>query len=166
MSFCEYLLQDWRVNRGVFLAQILLMQFRLIQLLQRSKLGAVCAIIPWLVYKIYAQVLLHVELSPRTEVGPGLSLPHPFSIVVNVHSIIGENCILRHNVTIGNKGDSPEVVGMCPVIRDNVDMGCNSIVLGGVTIGSKAVIGAAAVVIKSMPAEAICVGNPARNIRA
>ena len=63
-----------------------------------------------------------------------------------------------HGVTIAGKG------GAFPVIKDNVYIGCGACILGGVTIGRNAVIGANAVVTKDIPDNAVVVGNPSKVI--
>jgi putative colanic acid biosynthesis acetyltransferase WcaB len=55
--------------------------------------------------------------------------------------------------------------GPSPVIMNNVDVGSNAVIIGDIVIGDGAIIGAGAVVTKSVPARAVVAGNPARIIR-
>ena len=71
-----------------------------------------------------------------------------------------KNCILRHNVTIGNKSEIDDV----PIIGDNVNIGVGAVIIGRITVGNNVDIGANAVVLKDVPDNCIAVGNPARNI--
>ncbi len=91
----------------------------------------------------------------NTPIGGGLRLAHPFSTIVNA-AAIGTNCYLNHLVTVGEKD------GKRPMIGNNVAMHANCSIIGGITIGDNAVIGAGAVVVKDVPANHIAVGNPAR----
>ncbi|MDR1683074.1 MAG: serine acetyltransferase [Candidatus Symbiothrix sp.] len=79
--------------------------------------------------------------------GTGLKIYHYGSIIVNPKSRIGKNCTLHGNCCIGSKGGFPDD---SPVIGDNVDIGQNAQVLGGITIADGVKIGAGAVVTKSV----------------
>lgn len=68
---------------------------------------------------------------------------------------------LRHNTTIGEKTPN----GGAPVIGDCVDIGTGVIILGNIEIGKGSVIGAGAVVTKSIPPYSVVVGNPAKIIK-
>lgn len=91
----------------------------------------------------------------NTVLGSGLRLAHPYSTILNAQSI-GENCYVNHLVTVGEKN------GRRPVIGNHVELHANCTVIGGITVGDHAVIGAGAVVVKDVPANAVVVGNPAR----
>jgi serine O-acetyltransferase len=88
-------------------------------------------------------------------VGEGLFIQHGFATVIAAHSI-GKNCWINQQVTIGfsNKND-------CPVIEDNVTINAGAKVIGGVTVGTKSIIGANAVVVKNVPPNCVVVGVPA-----
>ena len=94
-------------------------------------------------------------------IGPGLVIQHGHSTRLGAHSV-GENLQIRHNVTVGtNRSKS----GNLPTIGNNVKICTGAIVLGEITIGDGATIGAGAVVVKDVPAGAVVVGNPAHEIR-
>ncbi len=84
-------------------------------------------------------------------------------VVIHSKSIIGENCTICQQVTIGGGGNSrfPGV----PVIGNNVYIAKGSIVMGGITIGNNVTIGANAVVTKPVPDNAIVAGVPAKILR-
>jgi len=86
----------------------------------------------------------------------GLVIPHPNGVVVHPEAVIGPNCLLFQQVTIGT-GPRPGV----PRLGGNVDVGPGAKILGGVTIGDGAIIGANAVVLNDVPAGATAVGIPA-----
>jgi putative colanic acid biosynthesis acetyltransferase WcaB len=114
-----------------------------------------------LFYTFVVQWLLGIDIADTTNIGPGLSVFHGIGLVINSKSIIGKNVTLRHNTTIGNSRSG----GSCPIICDNVNIGANSVIIGGITIGENAVIGAGSVVVKDVPANCIVAGNPAKIIK-
>jgi len=108
--------------------------------------------------------ILGVELPWNLKIGKGLQVFHGQALVVNGGVILGENCVLRHSTTIGNKTASDDI-NDCPKIGNNVDVGANSCILGKITIGDNVVIGAGSIVIKDIPSNCVVVGNPSRIIK-
>lgn len=113
-------------------------------------------------------VLLHrfwsavtsAEISLGTHIEGGLLLPHPAGIVVHPDAVIGPNCLLMQGVTIGvGKGEG------VPVLEGGVDVSAGACVLGDITIGKHALIGANAVVTTDVPPYAVVVGVPGRVAR-
>lgn len=100
----------------------------------------------------------HIIISEYASIG-SVVLPHPHNIVIGRNVRIGENCTIYHDVTIGQNLD------MFPKIGDNVIVYTGAKIIGGITIGDNAVIGANAVVIKDVPQNAIVAGIPAKVIR-
>ena len=82
---------------------------------------------------------------------------------MNQNVKIGKNCSIRPYTVIGNKQDGKNE--QVPIIGDNVTIGCNVSIIGKITVGDNAVIGAGSVVVKDVPANAVVVGNPARVVR-
>lgn len=122
--------------------------------------------VPYLVmYRVIVEWFLGVEIPPHTRLGPGITLFHGQGLVINDHTVIGRNCVLRHNTTIGCVMNPDRSQGPSPVIGDEVEIGANVVILGGITIGNRAVIGAGSVVVKDVPYCAVVVGNPARVIK-
>lgn len=93
------------------------------------------------------------------EIGGGLFIQHGFATMVAAESI-GENCWINQQVTIGYKDKTK-----APVIGNNVMITCGAKVLGNITIGDGAIIGANAVVVKDVDPGAVMVGVPAKRIR-
>jgi serine O-acetyltransferase len=107
-------------------------------------------------------LLTSAAVPSRTRIGPGCTLGHGGSgVVVHSGSRIGRNVMICQQVTIGGTGPGAAV----PVIGDDVYLGAGAKILGPVEIGSNCVIGANAVVTKSVPSGCVAVGIPARIIR-
>ena len=95
---------------------------------------------------------------PRHVFGPGLSLAHYGSIVVNGNARVGRNARVHSGVNIG------EANGRVPRIGNDVYFGPGAKVFGDIEIGDRAIIGANAVVNRDVPAHATVGGVPARVI--
>lgn len=102
------------------------------------------------------------EIAMAAKIGGGLYVPHPYGIVVG-SARIGRNMHLLQNVTIGRK--SREEPGD-PMFGDDVTVSAGAVLLGPITIGDGAVIGANSVVLKDVPPRALAIGIPARIIPA
>lgn len=162
MSFWDLVRADRRANPRDPKSQVVLFWFRASQRLARSprRFDRLLSLPLVLAYRSITELVLGIELRPKTEVGPGLALFHGFGLVVNDHAVIGANVTLRNGVTIGHK----EPGGKCPRVGNNVQIGAGAILLGDITIGDGAIIGAGSVVTKPVPPAATVVGNPARQI--
>ncbi|GAA3981793.1 hypothetical protein GCM10022279_01740 [Comamonas faecalis] len=96
------------------------------------------------------------DIPLNSHIGGGLLLPHPNGVVIHPAAHVGVNCLIFQQVTLGTRGD-----GRAPVLGDRVDVGAGAKLLGGITVGADAVIGANAVVMVDVPAGAVAVGVPA-----
>ncbi|QVM83709.1 serine acetyltransferase [Novosphingobium decolorationis] len=155
------LFQDWSSNPGGIRIRLLLVFFRLVNPLSRGPRWFKLAGAPLiLAYKFYTQWIVGIELHWKCTLGPGASIYHGYGLVVHSDTRLGARVKLRNGVTIGMKytQGKPQV----PVIGDDVDIGANAVIIGGVRIGDGATIGAGAVVIRDVPAHTVAVGNPAR----
>ena len=123
----------------------------------RFPLGAVHVVLSKL-----AEIVCGVTIGVSAKIGKRLIIEHSGAIVIHGNAVIGDDCIIRQGVTIGNRNlDRPLEA---PNIGNRVNIGAGAKVLGGVHIGDDVEIGANAVVIKNVPAGAIAVGVPARII--
>lgn len=111
-------------------------------------------------YRIY-NIVLGIDIPYKVKCGKNLTIYHPLGIVINKDVTIGDNCIIRHNTTIGSKNSEND----CPSIGSNVDIGCNALILGKIKIGDNVIIGAGSVVLKDVENNAIVAGNPAKIIK-
>lgn len=101
-------------------------------------------------------VVTAADIPLTCRIGGGLLMPHPNGVVVHNEAVIGPNCLLMQQVTLGvTDGGSPRLGG-------HVDIGAGAKVLGSVTLGDHACVGANAVVLIDVPAGATAVGVPAR----
>ncbi|MBC3761745.1 serine O-acetyltransferase [Quadrisphaera oryzae] len=159
-SACQYnyWLQDWRANAGRPQFQVLLLLFRVAQDLRRKQYFA--APLASFVYRAYALAVCSVDLPTSTEVGSGLAIHHGFGLTVNAKTVLGRDVVLRQGVTLGSTWPS----GGAPHVGDGVSFGPQSVALGDIKIGSAVIIGAGAVVVKSIPAGRTVVGNPAKQL--
>lgn len=161
--FFEFILQDWQVNQSTSLkSRYVLVMFRAAQWFGQMPfpLNLWCYF-----YQLIVEGVLSVELPWNTKIGPSLQLQHGIALVVNKDTEIGSNCVLRHTTSIGNKLLPDGSVTDSPKIGDSVEIGSNVVILGPVTIGDHAVIGAGSVVVKDVPPRAVVAGNPAKIIR-
>jgi serine O-acetyltransferase len=108
-------------------------------------------------FRIYSAVT-GAEIDLTTQIGGGLLIPHPNGIVIHPDAVVGPNCLIFQQVTLGSGGP----IEGCPRLGGHVDVGAGAKILGGVTIGDHARIGANAVVLTDVPAGATAVGIPAR----
>jgi serine O-acetyltransferase len=112
-------------------------------------------------YRIWS-IVTGAEIDLNAPIGGGLLLPHPNGIVIHPEAVIGPNCLIFQQVTLGTGGRIPG----CPKLGGHVDVGAGAKILGGVTVGNHAKIGANAVVLDHVPDGATAVGVPARIIPA
>jgi glycosyltransferase involved in cell wall biosynthesis/serine acetyltransferase len=104
-------------------------------------------------------LLFHCYIPYTAEIGDGFEVAYwGMGVVIHSRAKIGNHVFIGHGVTIGGRNQT----GEAPTIEDCVFVATGAKVLGGVTIGTGSVIGANAVVIKSIPARCIAVGVPAR----
>lgn len=164
MNLFSYITQDLPKNNRNIKGKIIMPLFRLAQLIEAHKVAKIIFFPHLMFYRFFIEWVLCVELPWKVKVGKGLRIDHGQALIVNHRTVIGENCILRHCTTIGSKQLADGTHGGSPKIGNNVDVGANVCIIGDITIGDNVKIGAGTVLTKSVPANSIVVGNPARII--
>ena len=117
----------------------------------------------------FSRFLTGIEIHPKVNIGKNLFIDHGMGVVIGETSEIGDNVTIYHMATLG--GISPSVnsneqrnIKRHPTLKDNVVVGSGAQILGPVTVGKNAKIGANAVVTKDVPENAVMVGIPAKNV--
>jgi len=103
-----------------------------------------------------------IEIHPGATIGPGFFIDHGMGVVIGETAEIGADVTMYHGVTLG--GTSLNKGKRHPTIGDRVVIGAGAKVLGAITIGEDSRIGANAVVVKPVPANAVVVGVPGQNV--
>ncbi|WP_425551111.1 serine acetyltransferase [Actinomycetospora corticicola] len=110
----------------------------------------------YFVYRLRLQLLserLGFDI-PLNVFGPGLSIAHPGSIVVNAEARVGSGCRIHHGVTIGAVG------GGSPVLEDNVFISPDVGIYGAIRVGKGSVLGPNTLVKASIPRGSVVSANP------
>ena len=126
----------------------------------------------YLIARIISQLsrfLTGIEIHPGAKIGKNLFIDHGMGVVIGETSEIGNNVTIYHMATLG--GIAPSInsndqrnIKRHPTIEDDVVIGSGAQVLGPVTVGRCAKIGANAVITKDVPEKAVMVGIPAKNV--
>lgn len=122
---------------------------------------------PWtIVYIIInklVEIVCGITIGASASIGRRFTIEHHGCIVIHGATVIGNDCLIRHGVTLGNTGyDDP--LG-APTVGDRVQMGAGAKILGRISVGNDVIIGANAVVTRNVP-DGIAVGGvPARPLR-
>ena len=125
-----------------------------------------------LIARIISQLsrfLTGIEIHPKAKIGKNLFIDHGMGVVIGETSEIGDNVTIYHMVTLGGiapsiNSDSQREIKRHPTLMDNVVVGSGAQILGPVTIGKNAKIGANAVVTKDVADNAVMVGIPAKSV--
>jgi serine O-acetyltransferase len=106
------------------------------------------------------EIITGTYISPRARIGPGLLFPHFGGVIIGEGVTIGRNCDIYQGVTLGYNGAGED--DAYPTLGDRVMVAAGAKVIGRLTIGSDVLIGANAVVTRSLPDRAVATGVPAR----
>ncbi|WP_435194023.1 serine O-acetyltransferase EpsC [Natronomonas sp. EA1] len=106
------------------------------------------------------RLLTGVEIHPGATIGRRVFIDHGAGVVIGETAEIGDDVVMYHGVTLG--GADSEPVKRHPTIESGVTLGANATLIGAITVGEAANVGAGAVVVKDIPAGRTAVGNPAR----
>jgi serine O-acetyltransferase len=112
------------------------------------------------------QLLTGADVAWQARIGSGLVLRHPVGVVVGMGVVAGERLVLQQGVTIGGSGASEFDDAHFPTLGDQVRIGPGARLLGNVSVGDGAIIGANSVVIRNVRPKTFVAGVPAREVRA
>ena len=108
-------------------------------------------------------VIYSNSISSSCQIGQGTEfMHHGMGTTIHAKAVIGDNCKIFQNVTIGSKWTDGICEDEAPVIGDNVIIGAGAVILGNIKIGNNVIIGANAVVVSDIPDNSIAVGVPAK----
>ena len=117
----------------------------------------------------FSRFLTGIEIHPGAKIGKNLFIDHGMGVVIGETSEIGDNVTIYHMATLG--GIAPSInsndqrnIKRHPTIGDEAVIGSGAQVLGPISVGRCAKIGANAVVTKDVPEKAVMVGIPAKNV--
>jgi serine O-acetyltransferase len=128
--------------------------YRLMQWARRWRLTP----LEWMFNKLNG-VCCHCIIGRGAEFGPGFVLIHSLGVVINGQVRGGHNVLIEHQVTIGAERRT------APRLGNDVFLGAGAKIIGSVTIGDGAKVGANAVVVHEVPAHSTVVGIPAKVVR-
>ncbi|GAB3624385.1 hypothetical protein GCM10027418_24690 [Mariniluteicoccus endophyticus] len=106
------------------------------------------------------RALTGIEIHPGATIGRRFFIDHGMGVVIGETAVIGDDCMLYNGVNLG--GVTLQKVKRHPTLEDGVKVGAGARILGPITVGQGARIGANAVVTKDVPAAATVVGVPGR----
>ena len=101
-----------------------------------------------------------IEIHPGAKIGRRLVVDHGAGVVIRETTVIGNDCLIFHGVTLGGTKNDPEK--RHPTIEDRAMVGAGAKVLGPITIGVGAKVGANSVVTKDVPEGKTAAGIPAK----
>ena len=107
-------------------------------------------------FSLLGRFLSGIEIYYSAVIGKGVKINHGIGTVVGARVVIGSNCLIHQGVTFGDKD------GHRPLIGDNVTVYAGAKIIGNVSVGDNAVIGANSVVLKDVPPNSTAAGIPAR----
>ena len=108
----------------------------------------------------YSRFLTGIEIHPGAVIGRRFFIDHGAGVVIGETTEIGDDVLIYQGAVLG--GTSLKKGKRHPTLEDNVVVGAGAVVLGAITIGSGACIGAGSVVVKPVPPGATVVGIPGR----
>lgn len=104
-----------------------------------------------------------IEIHPGAQIGKGLFIDHGSGVIIGETTIIGDNCTLYQDVTLGGTGK--EHGKRHPTLGNNVMVSAGAKVLGSFKIGDNSKIGAGSVVLEEVPPNSTVVGVPGRVVK-
>lgn len=148
----------WRRWIGLLSPRFLpVLNCRLAHFFYVRRLGVIAKFFSTLNFFLYG-----LEVAVRCPIGPGLFLPHTHGTVIGA-TRIGANVTIYQGVTLGaREADFSYGPDTRPIVEDDVVIGAGAKVIGGLTLGRAARIGANSVVLTSVPTGGLAIGVPAQ----
>jgi serine O-acetyltransferase len=115
------------------------------------------------VLSMLTRAITGIEIHPAAQIGEGMFIDHGAGVVIGETAAIGNDVTLYQGVTLGGTGFATGK--RHPTVQDNVTIGSGAKLLGPITIGHGAKIGANSVVITDVPPNTTVVGNPGHPVR-
>ncbi|HEX2189561.1 MAG TPA: hypothetical protein VHG51_11715 [Longimicrobiaceae bacterium] len=112
---------------------------------------------------VWVRNVYGIELPWSTRVGRRVRISHQSGIVIHPRSVIGDDCLIRQNVTIG--AVSMQRIGGAPKLEKGVEVGAGAVIVGAVIIGEGTRVGPNSVVMTSVPPGSMVVVPPPRVIQ-
>lgn len=112
----------------------------------------------------FARLLTNVDIHPAATIGRRFFIDHGAGVVIGETAEIGDDVTLYHGVTLGGTSWSPGK--RHPTLEDGVLVGCGAKILGPITVGKGARVGANSVVVDPVPPAMTVIGIPGRLVRA
>ena len=109
-----------------------------------------------------ARFVTGIEIHPGAKIGNRLFIDHGLGVVIGETSVIGDDVTIYHGVTLG--GTALDRVKRHPTIGHHVILGAGAAIIGAITIGDLAKIGANALILEDVPAGSIYVSEKAKPI--
>ena len=120
----------------------------------------------FLLARIHSQFwrfLTGIEIHPGAKIAPGVFIDHGMGVVIGETAEVERDVVLFHGVTLGGTGK--DTGKRHPTVRQGAFISANAQILGPIEIGAGSKIGAGAVVLEDIPADATAVGVPAKVAR-
>ncbi len=112
---------------------------------------------------LVSRFITGIEIHPAARIGRGVFIDHGCGVVIGETASIGDDVTLYQGVTLGGTGF--QTGKRHPTVQDNVTIGSGAKLLGPITVGDGAKIGANTVVVTDVPANSTVVGNPGHPVK-
>lgn len=132
---------------------------------QPTVVGLPVSLVLAVVNRLLIRNVYGVEIARSTAIGRRLRIGHHQGVILGYDTVIGDDCLVRQNVTLGQSNDEGRAQDQ-PVIGNRVEFGAGATVIGSITVGDGARIGPGAIVLTNLPAGATAFAPPARVMKA
>ncbi len=157
------MLEDLRANSWSLRPCCMVLSYRVAHFCsvwrKKNRLNNIWAVPILVGYRVITEGFFGYEIQAAATIGRRFTIHHGYGVVINKNTVAGDDFVIRHGVTIGNRG--PESLA-CPKIGNRVELGANAIVIGDITLGDNVIVGAGSVVLDNVPDNSLVVGEKAR----